>query len=206
MPSLSLSLFLNLTISTMDSQNLKQRATGDSAARSDVDVDDKKRRRDKKGILTKRGITSLTAALSVPLALTVIAIFLASSNTYTKTTPSKTPFWFPAPWALHAATAASAAVMGLAAWLVWAKGGFHASPTALYLYLAQFVLGLVWDPVVFGSGSSWVGLVLCAGMFGSLVGCLKAFKELNPLAAQLVKPCLAWTAFLGLVNLTLVYL
>lgn len=96
--------------------------------------------------------------------------------------------------------------MGLSAWLVWAEGGFHKSPTALSLYLAQLGLGLTWEFVALRMGASLAGLVLCLATFGSLVGCAKVFRKMNPIAGDLVKPCLGWAAFLAVVNLKLVFL
>lgn len=96
--------------------------------------------------------------------------------------------------------------MGLSAWLVWAVGGFHREPTALYLYFAQLGLSLVWNLIVLGTGASRVGLVVCLAMFGVLVACYRIFKQINPIASVLAKPCLAWTLFLATVNLKLVFL
>lgn len=96
--------------------------------------------------------------------------------------------------------------MGLSAWFVWAEGGFHKSPIALSLYLAQLGLSLAWDFVVLRMGASWAGLVLCLAMVGSLVGCSKVFRKMNPIASDIVKPCLVWAAFLAVVNLKLVFL
>lgn len=99
--------------------------------------------------------------------------------------------------------------MGLSAWLVWAEGGFHdraSGATAFYLYLAQLGLSLAWLPTVFWMGASWFGLVVCLAVFGALVGCLRDFRAVNPIAGDLVKPCLAWTAFLAIVNLKLLFL
>ena len=95
--------------------------------------------------------------------------------------------------------------MGLSAWLVWAEGGFHKKPTALPLFIAQLVLGLIRDPIVFGSGTGRAGLVVCMGLFGALVGCSRMFREVNPIAGDLVKPCLAWTAYVGVVTLQLLF-
>ncbi|KAL9384995.1 hypothetical protein Peur_022005 [Populus x canadensis] len=67
----------------------------------------------------------------------------------TRTGSISMPFWFPPPWALHLTCMTSSFLMGLSAWLVWAEGGFHRNPAALYLYLAQLGLSLAWDPIVF---------------------------------------------------------
>ncbi|CAK7356829.1 unnamed protein product [Dovyalis caffra] len=100
----------------------------------------------------------------------------------------------------------SSFLMGLSAWLVWAEGGFHGNPTALYLYLAQLVLISAWDPTVFQMAPPWVGLLVCLAAFGTVVGCSRQFKELNPIAGNLVKPCLAWASLLAIVNLKLLFL
>ncbi|OIT35581.1 translocator protein-like protein [Nicotiana attenuata] len=126
------------------------------------------------------------------------------------------PFWIPRLWALHLACLGSAFLMGLSAWLVWADGGFHRQPMAMLLYLSQLGLSLAWDPVVFkGRGHSKgqnltlyttkIGLVLCMALFGVLIACARAFKSVNPIAGDLVKPCLGWAVLLSLANLKLVY-
>lgn len=115
------------------------------------------------------------------------------------------PFWFPRLWALHLACLGSSFLMGLSAWLVWAEGGFHRKPMAMLLYLSQLGLSLAWDPVVFKAGATRIGLVLCVALFGVMIACVKAFKNLNPLAGDLVKPCFGWAVLLSLANLKLVF-
>lgn len=77
---------------------------------------------------------------------------------------------------------------------------------AVYLYLAHLALSSAWDPIVLGSGSTRFGLIVCLGMLGALLGCSRAFKEVNPIASDVVKPCLAWNAFLAIVNLKLLFI
>ncbi|KAL5561488.1 hypothetical protein UlMin_031235 [Ulmus minor] len=191
----------------MDTQNLKQRHSGDSVTATNIDttVNDggERRKRDRKTI-AKRGLRSLAVAVSVPLSLTFLTTFLCSGNAYR--TNSKPPFWFPPLWALHFTCLVSSVLMGLSAWLVWVEGGFHRKPTALYLYLVNLVLSLIWSPIVFGAGGTKVGLIVCLGMLGAVLGCSKMFKEVKPIAGDLLKPCVLWTAILALVNLKLIYL
>ncbi|KAJ9189342.1 hypothetical protein P3X46_000650 [Hevea brasiliensis] len=161
-------------------------------------------RRDKRMAMAKRGIRSLAIAVAFPLALTLFNIYLFGSiNGYGAVSK---PFRFFPMWALHFTYLASSSLMGLSAWLVWAEGGFHREPTILSLYMAQLGLSLAWDPIVFRMGETWIGLVVCLAMFGALVGCSRQFKEVNPIAGDLVKPCLAWATILAIVNLKLVFL
>jgi benzodiazapine receptor len=193
----------------MASQNLKHRTTTTTATTGeDASIStgtggtSNKSKRNRNMGMAKRGLRSLAVAVSVPLSLTLASIYLGSSHSHGSL---QKPFWFLPLWALHVTCMASSFLMGLSAWLVWAEGGFHRNPTALSLYLAQLGLSFVWNPIVLGAGATRVGLVVCLAMFGALTRCCWIFKEVNPIAADLTKPCLAWTAFLSIVNLKLVF-
>ncbi|XP_022758020.1 translocator protein homolog [Durio zibethinus] len=196
----------------MESQNLKQRFRDDPGITNTTISNEKAynneinraSRREERMAMAKRGLRSLAIAVSFPLFLTLLNIYLfGSGHSYGALAK---PFWFPPLWLIHITCLASSFVMGLSAWLVWAEGGFHLRPTALSLYLAQLGLSLAWLPIVFWMGASWVGLVVLLAVFGALVGCSRDFREVNPIAGDLVKPCLAWAAFLAILNLKLVFL
>ncbi|XP_019164203.1 PREDICTED: translocator protein homolog [Ipomoea nil] len=152
----------------------------------------------------KRGLRSLGIAVAFPLSLTLLDITLFGSSQQYRA--MEKPFWVPRLWALHLACLGSAFLMGLSAWLVWAEGGFHRYPTAMLLYLCQLALSLAWDPVVFKAGATRAGLVLCVGLLGALVGCSRSFKNVNPIAGDLVKPCLGWALLLSATNFKLAYI
>ncbi|OVA14858.1 TspO/MBR-related protein [Macleaya cordata] len=154
--------------------------------------------------MAKRGLRSLAIAISIPVSLTLITIYCSGSSQNYKALPK--PFWFPPLWALNFFYVASSFFMGLSSWLVWAEGGFHKQPTALPLCLAQLGLSLAWKPVVFVMGGIRLGLTICVAMFGTLVGCSRIFRDVNPIAGDLVKPCLVWVAFLTIINYKLLYL
>ncbi|GAV73859.1 TspO_MBR domain-containing protein [Cephalotus follicularis] len=191
----------------MASQDLKQRIRDDDPQTTTTmnnKSNNKSTKRDRRVGMAKRGLRSLSVAVLVPLSLTLINIYLfGSTHTYGDLVK---PFWFPPFWLLHATCIVSSSLMGLSAWLIWAEGGFHNNPMALSLYLAQLTISLAWDPIVFQMGASWIGLVMCLAMFGALVGCSRVFREVNPIAADLVMLCSVWAAFLAIVNLTLVFL
>uniref|UniRef100_A0A5B6ZXV2 Putative TSPO(Outer membrane tryptophan-rich sensory protein)-related n=1 Tax=Davidia involucrata TaxID=16924 RepID=A0A5B6ZXV2_DAVIN len=184
------------------SQNLQHRIRDDPKVDTMNNNNNNKARRHKRMALAKRGLRSLAIAVVLPLSLTLANIFLFGlSHRYS--TLAK-PFWFPNLWVLHRTCLASSLLMGLSAWLVWAEGGFHQKPTALALYVGQLGLSLAWYPIVFGMGATRVGLMVCLAMFGALAGCARIFGEVNPIAGDMVKPCLAWVGFLAVVNLKLV--
>ncbi|WCJ21352.1 TSPO(outer membrane tryptophan-rich sensory protein)-related [Euphorbia peplus] len=191
----------------MDSQNIKHRPPQDTTTtRKDTMRSSSSSRGNKKMAMAKRGMRSLAMAVSVPLSLTLFNIYFFGSKNGYNTTNNNKPIWFPPIWALHLTCMVSSFLMGLSAWLVWAEGGFHKKPTALSFYLAQLALSWVWDPIVFWIRAPWVGLVVSLAMFAALLGCCRLFKQVNPIAGDLVKPCLAWAAFLAILNVKLVFL
>ncbi|CAL0302429.1 unnamed protein product [Lupinus luteus] len=201
----------------MASNELKQRLTQNP---STTTMNNKKRnigvgRRDKRMAMAKRGFKSLAIAVSLPLSLTLLSMYLGSSlhtqqhghyyDDDDVVVASTKPFWFTPSWVLHLMCPASSFLMGISAWMVWADGGFHTNPVALLLYLAQILFTLLWDPLVFGLGATRVGLMVCLGLFGALSGCMHVFRQLNSVAGDFTKPCLACAAFLSVVNVKLLF-
>ncbi|KZV54359.1 translocator protein, partial [Dorcoceras hygrometricum] len=157
-------------------------------------------RKHKRSGTAARGLRSLSVAIFLPLSLTVLDIFLFGSSNRLRTMR-----YFPPMWALHSACLVATFLSGLSAWIVWADGGFHSQPGSLILYSGQIALGLGWYPIVFGAGATRVGLVLSAALFGSMIRCSRIFKNVNPIAGDLFKPCLLWGMLLAAVNIRLVY-
>lgn len=186
------------------SQELKHRTTQSNQEQEDTTTNVQT---EKKKAMAKRGLRSLAVAIALPLSMTVANIYLfgrpAGDQTYRNVSK---PLWFPPLWLLHLMCVVFSLLMGLSAWLVWAEGGFHKKPRAAAMYMAQLGLSLAWDPIMFRMGASRVGLIVCLALLLSVYQCFRAFKNVNPIAGALVKPCLAWVGFLSAVNLKLVYL
>ncbi|CAI9300475.1 unnamed protein product [Lactuca saligna] len=158
-------------------------------------------RSQKKPSTASRGIRSLGIAIAVPVALTVTNIMMFGETDTFHYQNLDRPFWIPPLWALHLTCVSSAFVMGLSAWLVWADSGFHRTPTAIFMYLAQLGLGLAWDSIFFKVGPTRMGLGVSFGHMVTIFSCSRMFGRINPIAGDLVKLCLLWTLFLTFVNL-----
>ncbi|XP_058076622.1 translocator protein homolog [Magnolia sinica] len=180
----------------MASQTLKQRLKDDPTTITTTNTNTTRNTRSKKIAMARRGLKSLAVAILVPFSLTIATIFACRSIYNGPTGPVP---YIPM-WAIHLASLSSSCLMGLSGWLVWAEGGFHQQPLALALYVAQFVLGLFPGPLVFAKGATRAGLLVCGMLFVSIYGCSWCFRRVNPIAADLVKPTLAWVAFLGVMN------
>lgn len=195
----------------METENLKQRSNRDeptttAAAADDTsgrnngdDESDKGARQKRRTMLAKRGLKSLGVAVSLPVILTLTNIYMFGTSDSYKL--SNRPSWVPPIWALHMACLGSAAVLGLCGWIVWAEGGFHKNPNAAGLYLGQFGLSLLWDPLVFKMGANGAALLVAVGACCALFRCYRVFRRVNDIAADLVLPCLGWAALLAFINL-----
>ncbi|KAI3760028.1 hypothetical protein L1987_50416 [Smallanthus sonchifolius] len=121
-------------------------------------------RSQKKLSTASRGIRSLSLAIVVPVGLTLTTIFwFGEGYPYKNLTR---PFWITPLWGLHLTSLSTAFLMGLSAWLVWAERGFHRTPVAIVMYLAQLGLGLAWNHIFFKTGPTQTGLALS---FGQLI-------------------------------------
>ncbi|KAK1412517.1 hypothetical protein QVD17_33834 [Tagetes erecta] len=144
------------------------------------------------------GVRSLSLAIVVPVGLTITTIWLGESDTYKNLIR---PFWIPPLWAIHLTSVSTTFLMGLSAWLVWAENGFHQSPMAIIMYLAQLGLGLAWNNIFFKTGPTQMGLAVSFGQLVTIFICSQLFSRINPISGDLVKLCLVWTGFLTSINL-----
>ncbi|KAK9281143.1 hypothetical protein L1049_004037 [Liquidambar formosana] len=185
----------------MESQDIKQHTRDDDPNKASPATTTDNNNRDKRKAKAKRGLKSLTVMVTAPVLFTLTSLYLfGSGQSYSKLAK---PYRLPPLWALHLTSFASALLMGLSAWLFWADGGFHRKPRAFHLYVAWLVLHMAWEPIVLEKGASRAGLAVCVAMIGALVGCSRNFREVNQIAGDLGKPCLALAGFLGFVNLKL---
>ncbi|XP_030511990.1 translocator protein homolog [Rhodamnia argentea] len=160
-----------------------------------------KAHRDRRMVKARRALKTFVVSVGTNLTLTMAIILLFGSGKRFNARPK--PMWSPPLWLVHAASLGSSFFMGLASWLVWAEGGFGAQSEALPLYLAGTSLGIVWDPLVLVMGADWVGLAFCLVHLGTLVACKREFGKVNPLAGDIVRPCVVWVGFLTIFTFSL---
>ncbi|XP_004487874.1 translocator protein homolog [Cicer arietinum] len=152
----------------------------------------------------KRALRSLAIGVAIPFALTLIIIILFGSGR--KFNVLSKPFWFAPIWFINLATLGSSFFMGLAAWLVWADGGFQGESDTLAFYVAHIALSIVWHPLVLVMNAYWLALVSGIVNSGTLLICYLRFRKVNPFAKDLAKPCLALTTYLTLISFKLMLL
>lgn len=113
------------------------------------------------------------------------------------------PSWNPPGWIFGPVWSALYAMMGVAAWLVWKRGGFPAQGKALGLFLGQLALNALWTPLFFGlhlPGPAFAEIIL---LWLAIAATLIAFRSVNRTAFWLLVPYLAWVTFAAFLNGTL---
>ncbi|RVX21997.1 hypothetical protein CK203_001539 [Vitis vinifera] len=161
-------------------------------------------RRSRSNPSTQVSLPKLAVAVGVPVCLTMAIIFLfGSSHKYR---------------AISEAVLVSAS-MGHARGLVgllrahgclgvggvvrrWVQGRIRCTASVRGSYLSGNRVGT--SRRRDGSGLDGVG-VLCGALWDS-VACYSAFRNVNPVVGELVKPCLAWVAILTFLTFKLIYL
>ena len=113
------------------------------------------------------------------------------------------PSWNPPGWIFGPVWTALYAMMAVAAWLVWKRGGFPAQRKALGLFLGQLALNALWTPLFFGlhlPGPAFAEILL---LWLAIAATLTVFRSVNRTAFWLLVPYLAWVTFAAVLNGTL---
>ncbi len=107
------------------------------------------------------------------------------------------PSWRPPNWLFGPAWAILYAMIAAAGWLVWRRVGFG---SALAVYGVQLLLNAGWSAVFFGLHRPGLALGEITLLWFSIVATIAMFAPIDPLAAELLLPYLAWVTFAGALN------
>lgn len=115
----------------------------------------------------------------------------------------KKPSWNPPGWIFGPVWTALYAMMAVAAWLVWRRGGLKAQRRPLTLFVVQLALNAAWTPLFFGLHWPGVAFVEIVFLWLALGATLVAFSRVSRFAACLLTPYLGWLSFAAVLNFTL---
>jgi benzodiazapine receptor len=110
------------------------------------------------------------------------------------------PGIMPPGWAFGVAWTILYILMGAALAMILNARGAKGRGLALTLFVAQFVLNLVWSPLFFGAHQITMALYLIFAIFALAAATCYSFSRIRPLAAALLLPYLAWLCFAALLN------
>jgi tryptophan-rich sensory protein len=105
------------------------------------------------------------------------------------------PAWAPPAWLFAPVWTTLYFLMGVAAWLVWRAHGFREGRTALVLFIVQLTANALWSWVFFVSRRGDLAFAEVILLWCLIVATVVSFRRLNPAAAALMLPYLAWVTF-----------
>ncbi|RZZ84899.1 TspO/MBR family protein [Pseudoxanthomonas winnipegensis] len=91
-------------------------------------------------------------------------------------------------------------LMGIAAWLVWRRGGWAAQRRALTVFVAQLALNALWSWLFFGWHLGAAAMLDIVVLWVLIVVTVVMFWRARPLAGLLLLPYLAWVTFASALN------
>lgn len=185
----------------MSAEGVTQRRVGEGDGAAAASKPAVKGYRKATEIVRQPGVPSLLVAVSIPLVLGMIDGIINSPDPWYLTL--KKPWWNPPGFLFGLAWSVLYPVMGLASWLVWADGGFQKQGYPLALYAVQLMLNLAWPLLFFGSHAITLALFDILLLEVLIAMTISAFQPVNHVAANLMKPYLAWVIFAAALNLSI---
>ncbi|MFT3830590.1 MAG: TspO/MBR family protein [Opitutaceae bacterium] len=113
------------------------------------------------------------------------------------------PLWNPPNWVFGPVWTTLYCLMGVAAWLVWRRGGWRVQRRPLGWFSAQLVLNALWTPLFFGFHRLDFALLEIVVLWCAAVATMVAFARASAVAAWLLAPYLAWVSFATFLTFTL---
>ncbi len=134
--------------------------------------------------------------LAVMLVASSGAVFKPGAWYRTLTKPSWTPpdWVFPAGWTLLYV------LIAIAGWRVWERLALEAAVLPMAVYALQLVLNAGWSAIFFGLKRPDWAFAELACLWLAIVANIVVFHPIDPLAAALLLPYLAWVTFAGALN------
>jgi len=110
------------------------------------------------------------------------------------------PRWAPPAWLFGPAWTTLYLLMAIAAWLVWREHGWRRARVALTLFVVQLAANAIWSWLFFVWHRGALAFFDIVLLWSLIVATIFAFSRLQPLAAKLLLPYLAWVSFAGALN------
>jgi translocator protein len=115
----------------------------------------------------------------------------------------KPPF-NPPNWVFAPVWTALFALMGLSAYLIYAKGtGRKDMRKALAVFVAQLVLNTLWSIVFFGAHLIFAAVIVIVALWTMILATIVLFRRISKAAAYLLIPYILWVTFATVLNISL---
>ncbi|MCF7861877.1 tryptophan-rich sensory protein [Candidatus Woesearchaeota archaeon] len=140
------------------------------------------------------------------LAGIIGSVFTISSVSTWYQTLNK-PFFNPPSWLFGPVWTILYLMMGISLYLVWIKGiKTKNEKIAVYLFLFQLVLNLLWSILFFGIRSPLFALIEIIILWAVILLTIGYFYRISKPASYLLMPYIAWVSFAAVLNFFIYYL
>lgn len=157
----------------------------------------------KRVLYRKHTLAALVGWLALTFCASFTAVFVKTDGWYSELAK---PVWNPPSWVFGPVWTALYAMMAVAAWLVWQRGGWKTQSRALTLYLVQWALNTLWTPLFFGLQLPGLAFAEILVLLVSIVATLVTFWRVRQAAGWLLLPYVAWATFATVLNFTIWWL
>ncbi|WJI15073.1 tryptophan-rich sensory protein [Pseudoxanthomonas winnipegensis] len=151
------------------------------------------------GVSGKRQVLGLVGWLLLVLVAGAIGA-AASVQAATFYATLALPSWAPPAAVFGPVWSVLYVLMGIAAWLVWRRGGWAAQRRALTVFVAQLALNALWSWLFFGWHLGAAAMLDIVVLWVLIVVTVAMFWRVRPLAGALLLPYLAWVSFASALN------
>ncbi len=150
------------------------------------------------------------ARQAVGLAACFVGVFLAAGlgSVFTATSVNTwypalaKPPWTPPAWVFGPVWTLLYAMMAIAAWLVWRRGG-DAARRGLRWFVVQLALNVLWSVIFFGGRMPGLATVDIVALWGAAIVTGITFWRISRTAGLLLVPYLLWVSFATMLNIAI---
>jgi len=143
----------------------------------------------------------LLISIGISLGTGALAGFL-TQNSMEVYNQLKQPALSPPGWIFPVVWTILYILMGISAYLIY-ESNSPKKEKALTIYVWQLFFNFLWSIIFFNLQNILLAFIVLIILWILIVAMIKAFKEINPLAAWLQIPYLLWVTFAGYLNLML---
>ncbi len=141
------------------------------------------------------------------LAIFVLCVFVVASSGAIFKPDSwyralSKPAWNPPDWVFGAGWSVLYVMIAVAGWRVWEAAATEELIFPLTIYALQLALNAGWSAIFFGLKRPDWAFVELVCLWIAIAANILAFQPIDPLAAWLLVPYLAWVTFAGALNFT----
>ena len=147
-----------------------------------------------------RSLAALVGWLLLTYSASATAVFVSTGGWYAGLTK---PTWNPPGWIFGPVWTVLYAMMAVAAWQVWRRGGWAKQKAALSLFVIQWALNALWTPLFFGLHRPDWALAEILVLLIAILATLRAFWGVDRPAGLILLPYALWVAFATVLNWTI---